>query len=33
MKTKEVEGSLKLSDERQTEFPASLSGIEDALFG
>jgi hypothetical protein len=27
MKTKEVQGSLKLGDERKTEFPAALSGI------
>jgi hypothetical protein len=33
MKTKEVEGSLKLSDKRKTEFPTTLSGIEDAPFG
>jgi hypothetical protein len=33
MKTKEVQGSLKLSDERKTKFPAALSGIEDASFG
>jgi hypothetical protein len=33
MKTKEVEGSLKLRDERKTEFPATLSGIEDTRFG
>jgi hypothetical protein len=32
MKTKEVEGSLKLSDERKTELPTALSGIEDAPF-
>jgi len=33
MKTKKVEGSLKFSDERQTKFSTSLSGIEDAPFG
>jgi len=33
MKTKEVKGSLKLSDEHKAEFPAALSGIEDTPFG
>jgi hypothetical protein len=33
MKTKEVEDSLKLSDERKTKFPTALLGIEDAPFG
>jgi hypothetical protein len=33
MKTKEVKGSLKLSDERKAEFPTALSGIKDTPFG
>ena len=33
MKTKEVEGALKLSDERKAEFSTAFSGIEDAPFG
>jgi hypothetical protein len=33
MTTKEVEGSLKFSDERKTEFPTALSGIKDTPFG
>jgi hypothetical protein len=33
MKTKVVEGSLELGDERKAEFPTALSGIEDTRFG
>ena len=32
MQTKEVDGSLKLSDERKTEFSTAFSGMEDAAF-
>jgi len=33
MKTEEVQGSLKLGDERKTEFPAALSGIVETPIG
>ena len=32
MQTKEVDGSLKLSDERKTEFSAALSSVKEAAF-
>ncbi len=33
MEAKEFEGSLKLGNERKTELPAALPGIENAPFG